>query len=387
MTERVLVTGGAGFIGSHLVDALVRRGDAVRVLDSLIDQAHPTGHARFLSPDAELIVGDLRDRTTVDRALDSVTVVWHQGGMVGNGQSMYDVRRYIDVNAVGTATLLEAMLARRAQFRRLVVASSMVVYGDGAYQCSEHGRVAGVIRPLERLRRGAWEPICPRCGQDVAPVPTPEDHPREPTSTYAISKRDQEELALVLGRAHGLPTVVLRYLNTYGSRQSLGNPYTGVAAIIATRLLNGRPPLIFEDGRQRRDFVHVSDVVQANLAAADAGEAGLYEAYNVGTGRSVTVLELASLIARGLGVEAEIGPSGEFRVGDIRHCFADVSRAKARLGWQARRELAGGIAELLEWAAGEKPEDRTDGANAELRARRLIAGVEPPASSRPAAPA
>lgn len=372
MTERVLVTGGAGFIGSHLVDALLARGHRVRVLDNLTEQVHPSGHPRFLDPEAELIVGDLRDRGTVDRALDGVGLVFHQGGMVGNGQSMYDVRRYVDVNAVGTATLLEAMLARRAQFRRLIVASSMVVYGDGAYRCAEHGPVAGASRPLDRLHRGLWEPICGQCGGEVEARPTPEDHPLAPTSPYGISKRDQEELCLVVGRAHGLPTIALRYLNVYGSRQALSNPYTGVAAIIATRLLNGRAPVIFEDGRQRRDFVHVSDVVEANLAAAAAGEAACHRPYNVATGRSVTVLELAGLMAAGLGRRVEIRPCGEFRAGDIRHCIGDASRARTHLGWQAERRVEEGIDELLAWAAGEQPEDLTDRANAELRARRLI---------------
>ncbi len=383
MAERVLVTGGAGFIGSHLVDALLARGDHARVLDNLLDQAHPTGTARFLARDAELIVGDLRDRATVDRALDGVTVVHHQAGMVGNGQSMYDVRRYVDVNVVGTATLLEAMLARRAQFRRLVVASSMVVYGDGAYHCPADGRVARVSRPLERLRAAQWEPLCEACGRQVEATATPEEHPLHPTSTYGITKRDQEELCLVLGRTHGLPTIVLRYLNAYGSRQSLSNPYTGVAAIIATRLLNGRAPVIFEDGRQRRDFVHVSDIVGANLAAAAAADSACYRPYNIGTGRTVTVLELARLIADGLGKPAEIAPSGEFRAGDIRHCVVDVSRARAKLGWQAERRLEDGIGELLGWAVGETPEDLTERANAELRALRLIGSVEAPADARP----
>ncbi len=383
VAERVLVTGGAGFVGSHLVDALLARGARVRVLDSLLDQAHPGGRARFLTADAELLVGDLRDRDAVDRALDGVTTVFHQGGMVGNGQSMYDVRRYVEVNAVGTATLLEAMLARRAQFRRLVVASSMVVYGDGAYRCPADGEVARVERPVERLRAGRWEPVCLRCGREVAPVPTTEDHPLQPTSTYGITKRDQEELCLVLGRAHGLPTIVLRYLNTYGSRQALGNPYTGVAAIIATRLLNGRAPVIFEDGRQRRDFVHVSDVVRANLAAAAADESACYRPYNVGTGRTTTVLELARLIAAALGRPVEIAPTGEFRAGDIRHCVADPSRAATHLGWRAERRLEDGIAELVGWAAGERPVDRTEAAHAELRDLRLIEPAEPAARSHP----
>jgi dTDP-L-rhamnose 4-epimerase len=203
-------------------------------------------------------------------------------------------------------------------------------------------------------------------------MPTPEDHPLAPTSTYGISKRDQEELCLVLGRAHGLPTLALRYLNVYGSRQSLSNPYTGVAAIIATRLLNGRPPVIFEDGQQRRDFVHVADVVRANLAAAAAAEAACSRPYNVGTGRSVTILELARLIAAGLGRHVEVRPSGEFRAGDIRHCLGDVSRARAALGWEAERRVEDGIGELLGWAAGERPQDLTERANAELRALRLI---------------
>lgn len=289
MAEGVLVTGGAGFVGSHLVDALLARGDRVRVLDDLLAQAHPTGTARFLAREAELVVGDLRDRAAVDRVLDGVTTVFHQGGMVGNGQSMYDVRRYVEVNSVGTATLLEAMLARRAQFRRLVVASSMVVYGDGAYQCPADGRVGRVHRPIERLRAAQWEPLCAACGREVEPVATSEEHPLRPTSTYGITKRDQEELCLVLGRTHGLPTIVLRYLNAYGPRQALSNPYTGVAAIIATRLLNGRAPVIFEDGRQRRDFVHISDIVRANLAAAAADESACYEPYNVGSGRTTTV--------------------------------------------------------------------------------------------------
>jgi dTDP-L-rhamnose 4-epimerase len=371
MTSRVLVTGGAGFIGSHLVDALLVRGDEVRVLDNLLPQAHPTGRARFLAKEAELRVGDLRDRAAVDRALDGVDTVFHVGGLVGNGQSMVQIREYTDANSVGTATLLEAMVARRAQFRRLVVSSSMVVYGDGAYACPTHGAVRAE-RPEARLVARAWEPICRRCGVEVSPVATSEDHPLHPTSTYGISKCDQEELSLVIGRAYRLPTIALRYLNTYGSRQALSNPYTGVCAIMVTRLLNGKPPTIFEDGRQLRDLTHVSDVVRANIAAEAAPEEALYLPYNVGTGRSVRVSDIALKLARSLGVDIEPQVTGEFREGDIRHCFADVSRAQRLLDWQARVTFDEGVGELAAWAAGEQPVDRTEAANAELREKRIL---------------
>jgi dTDP-L-rhamnose 4-epimerase len=372
VTGRALVTGGAGFIGAHLVDHLVASGTSVRVLDDLTPQAHPTGTARFLHADAELLVGDLRDRAAVDRALEGVDVVFHLGGMVGGGQSMVEVRRYVDVNAVGTATLLEAIAARRDRVTRLVVSSSMAVYGDGAYRCGEHGIVAEVRRTDERLVARRWEPLCPRCDREVESVPTPEDHPLRPISTYAITKRDQEELCLVLGRAWGVPTLALRYLNTYGSRQALSNPYTGVAALMVTRLLHGKRPVVFEDGRQRRDLVHVSDVVRANLAAASAPEPAWYLAYNVGTGCSITIAELAVLLARRLGLDLPPEITGLHRRGDIRHCTADVSRARELLGWEASVSLPAGAAELVAWAAGEAPEDLTERANEALRAARII---------------
>ncbi len=375
MTKLALVTGGAGFVGSHLVDALVAEGTNVRVLDNLLLQAHPTGKARFLSPGAELLIGDLRDRPTVDRALAGAELVFHLGGLVGNGQSMYDVQRYVDHNSVGTAVLIEAMLARRVQFSRLVVASSMVVYGDGAYDCIEHGRAHRVRRPIERLSQSIWEPLCSRCDRTVTPTATSEEHPLAPTSTYAISKRDQEELALVLGRTHDLPTVALRFLNVYGSRQALGNPYTGVAAVIANRILHGKAPIIFEDGAQRRDFTHVSDVVAANLLAARAPAEAHYEAFNVGTGRSVTILDLAQRIATGLGRTQKVVPSGGFRAGDIRHCFADVKKAQRLLGFTAKTTLEQGMSELLGWATGERTEDKSDEATAELAQRKLIRWV------------
>jgi dTDP-L-rhamnose 4-epimerase len=367
----VLVTGGAGFVGSHLVDALIERGERVRVLDNLDPLAHPDGRPAHLSAAAELSEGDLRDPAAVARALEGVDRVFHLGGVVGNGESMVSVRRAVDHNAAGTATLMEAVIERRDRIRRVVVASSMVVYGEGAYRCPEHGSLHPPLRPVEQLRRREWDPRCPGCGRAADPVPTREDAPLRPTSVYGITKRDQEELVLVLGRAYAIPAVALRYLNVYGPRQALGNPYTGVAAIFAARVLNGRRPLVFEDGGQIRDLVHVSDVVRATLAAMDAPRAPGH-AINVATGRRVRILELAGQIASALGSDLEPELTGEYRAGDIRHCFADASLARRLLGYEARVPLEEGIAELAHWVARQELGERGDQAVADLRSRGLV---------------
>jgi dTDP-L-rhamnose 4-epimerase len=369
--SRFLVTGGAGFIGSHLVDALLDEGEEVRVLDNLDPLAHADGTPAHVSPEAELVVGDLRDRDAVDRALDGVDRVFHLGGVVGNGESMINVRRAVDANSGGTATLLEAVLERRGRIRRMVAASSMVVYGEGSYRCREHGLAAPPPRPAEQLVRRNWEPRCDSCGGELESVATPETAPLRPASVYGITKRDQEELVLVLGRAYGLETVALRYLNVYGQRQALSNPYTGVAAVFAARLLNGRRPLVFEDGRQIRDLVHVSDVVRATRLAMEAPNAP-GNAINVATGRRVRVADLAARLARALCVDIAPQIMGEARAGDIRHCFADVNKARDILGFEARRSLADGLPELAEWVAAQHVYERGDKALFELRARGLV---------------
>jgi dTDP-L-rhamnose 4-epimerase len=369
--SRVLVTGGAGFVGSHLVDALLDAGEEVRVLDNLDPLAHSEGMPAHVSADAELLIGDLRHRAAVDRALEGVDRVFHLGGVVGNGESMINVRRAVDANSAGTATLLEAVLDRRDRIRRLVAASSMVVYGEGAYRCPAHGNRWPARRSAARLGRREWEPRCDECDAELTPVPTKEDAPLQPASVYGITKRDQEELVLVLGRAYGLETVPLRYLNVYGPRQALSNPYTGVAAIFAARLLGGKPPLVFEDGRQIRDLVHVGDVVEATRLAMDAPDAP-WNPINVATGRQVRVGELARRLARALGVEIEPQITGEARTGDIRHCYADVTRARDLLGFQARRGLGEGLAELAGWLADQRVDDRGAAALADLRARGLV---------------
>jgi dTDP-L-rhamnose 4-epimerase len=367
----VLVTGGAGFIGTHLTDALLERGERVRVLDNLDRLAHQPGAPAQLNADAELLVGDLCDPEAVARALTDVDRVFHLGGVVGNGESMINVRRAVDANSAGSATLLEALLARRDEVRRLVVASSMVVYGEGSYRCPQHGPVPTARRTGEQLRRREWEPRCELCAAELVPVATAEHAPLRPTSVYGITKRDQEELALVLGRAYGLETVALRYLNTYGPGQALGNPYTGVAAIFAARLLNGRRPLVFEDGDQIRDLVHVSDVVRATIAAMEAPAAPGH-AINVATGAQMRVIELARELTAALGSDLEPEVTGEFRAGDIRHCFADVTRARELLGFEARRTLADGLPELAEWVARQSSVERGDEALTQLREQGLV---------------
>lgn len=367
-----LVTGGAGFIGSHLVDALLARGERVRVLDSLDPLAHPTGEPAHLDPEAELVRADLGDRDRLDRALEGVDAVYHLGGAVGNGESLVNVRRAVDANSGGTATLLEALLAPRDRVRRLVVASSMVVYGEGSYDCPEHGLVTPAPRSVEQLRRRDWEPRCARCGAGLDAVATTEDRPAAPTNVYAITKRDQEELALVLGEAYGLEVVALRYMNVYGPRQALSNPYTGVAAIFAARLLADGRPRVFEDGRQIRDPVHVSDAVVATLAAMDAPDAA-GRAINVATGEQVRILDLAQALATARGSSLEPEVTGEFRVGDIRHCFAATDLARELLGFRAAVPLERGLAELAEWVGAQGSiAENGDAALADLRARGLV---------------
>jgi dTDP-L-rhamnose 4-epimerase len=368
----VLVTGGAGFIGCHLVESLLADGEAVRVLDNLDPLAHPSGEVPGHFPaEAELVRGDLRDRDDVDRALAGCDRVFHLGGIVGNGESMVNVRKAIDANSGGTATLLEAVIASRDRVRRIVVASSMVVYGEGSYRCPNHGEVAPGLRPAEQLRARRWDPLCPVCGADLEPVPVREERPLLPVSVYGISKRDTEELALVLGDAYGFEATALRYLNVYGPRQALGNPYTGVAAIFSARLLAGKRPLLFEDGKQIRDLVHVSDVVAGTRAAMDApGAPG--RVFNIATGERLRISELAGRLASQIAPEIEPTVTGEFRAGDIRHCFASIEAARERLGFTASVRLEDGLPELAEWVAGQSVNERGDEAIADLRARGLL---------------
>lgn len=366
---RTLVTGGAGFIGSHLVERLLARGDDVVVLDSLEAQVHADAE-NTVPTDVELIVGDVGDPVPVTRALAGVDRVVHLAAVVGVGQSMYEIDRYVRMNTMATATFLEQIVAQRKDLARLVVASSMSIYGEGEYVCAEHGRVVVPPRPEEQLAERVWECRCPVCGEEVEAIPTAETKPLIPTSVYAITKRDQEELCLVVGAAYGIPTVALRFFNVYGPGQALSNPYTGVAAIFASRLLNGNAPVIFEDGLQSRDFVHVSDIVTGIMLSMEE-ERAAGQRINLGTGRPSTVNDVAAALARGLDVEIEPIRPDQYRAGDIRHCYADPALARELLGFEAAVSLDGGMAALVDWLGEQTANDLVDQATQELQARGL----------------
>ncbi|HEV8430622.1 MAG TPA: NAD-dependent epimerase/dehydratase family protein [Pyrinomonadaceae bacterium] len=366
----ILVTGGAGFIGSHIVDALIERGHRVRVLDALVEQVHGGAGPQHLNPNAEFLKGDVCDPELVDRALEGVDVVYHKAAEVGVGQSMYEIARYVKANDFGTAVLLEAIVKRRPQIQKLVVASSMSIYGEGAYACDDCGPVQPKLRTLPQLLDRDWEINCPQCGAKARPVSTNEDKPLIPSSVYAISKQDQEQFCLVVGRAYDIPVVALRYFNVYGPHQALSNPYTGVCAIFSGRLLNDEAPMVFEDGEQTRDFVHVSDIVQANMLALETDKAD-YQALNIGTGFPISISEIALMLARGLGKDIRPEVTGKYREGDIRHCVADISRARTLLGYEPKVKLADGIPELLEWVRQQQAENTTQ-ATAELEQHQLV---------------
>ena len=370
--KRVLITGGAGFIGSHVADALLARGYHVRVLDNLTQQVH--GSARefplYLDPEVEALPGDVRNSRDVDRALGGVEAVFHFASAVGVGQSMYEIERYVDINNRGTAVLLEAL--RRHPVSKLVVASSMSIYGEGLYRDSMGNAFAPRPRSVEQLKAGRWDLLDAR-GNPLEPVATPEDKTPMPESIYALSKFDQEVMCLLFGRAYDLPVTALRFFNVYGERQALSNPYTGVLAIFAARYLNDRAPVIFEDGRQRRDFVHVRDLADACVLALESA-AARDEVFNVGGGTAYSVLEIADRLGKILG-KPQLRPevNGHYRSGDIRNCFADISKATRVLGYHPRICLEEGLGSLAGWLEGRMDEDRSEAAESELRRHGLVA--------------
>ncbi len=371
MSQHILITGGAGFIGSHVAKELLSQGHKVRALDSLVPQVHGAGRRRpeYLSPEVELMVGDIRDPDAVAKALVGIDAVVHLVALVGVGQSMYQIADYTSVNNFGTGVFLQALSSHPVQC--LVVASSMSIYGEGLYRNAEGAIEAARDRSLQQLKMGDWE-IHDSQGRPLIPAPTPEDKIPALASVYALSKFDQEQQCLIVGRAYNIPTVALRFFNTYGPNQALSNPYTGVLSNFASRVLNGQPPLIFEDGLQRRDFVSVYDVARAcRLALETPAAAGL--AMNISSGAAMTVKEVAERTVAAIGSGGmEPAITGKYRAGDIRHCFADISLAKRVLGWEPQVSLEEGLEDLAEWLGSQTAVDRGLEARAELAARGLM---------------
>lgn len=369
----ILVTGGAGFIGSHLCRKLIDLGHSVRVLDNLSPQVHGD-HAdpgSILPREVDFTLGDVRDADAVRRALEGVDIVFHLAAETGVGQSMYQVHKYMDCNVGGTAQLLDAIADKRGQIQRLIIASSRAVYGEGAGECQNCGEVYPNLRTPEDLATGSWEVKCPICGRLVKPIPTREDKLLDPGSVYAISKCVQEDLAFCVGKAYGVPVVALRFFNVYGSGQSLTNPYTGIITIFASRIKNGDPPLVYEDGQETRDFVHVSDVVRGCILAMGTNKAD-YEVVNIGSGTFLSVLDMARIMVREFGADLKPEIIGKYRVGDIRHCTADLSKARRLLGYEPLMAFSEGIREFLSWARDRHSEDKLELATRELEERKLF---------------
>jgi len=343
---RVLVTGGAGFIGSHLVDRFLEEGFKVRVLDNLDPKVHPHGRPSYVPSAVEFIEGSITDRNVLARALDGIDVVSHQAAYQ---DYMPDFSRFLDVNAVGTAMIFEFIVQRRMPIRKVIIASSQAVYGEGQYDCPQHGFFLPLPRSRSQLSRSEWEVFCPRCGTRAQSLLLREEH-TNPYNQYAVSKLAAEKTALGLGWLHGIPTVALRYSVTQGARQSLYNHYSGVCRIFFSRALRDRPLIVYEDGRQTRDFVHVQDVVDANMLVLES-EAANFQALNVGSGKATTVLEYAQAVLRKLSRTGELNISGEYRRGDNRHSVSDIEKLKS-LGWRPRRGISVVMNDFVDWIEG-----------------------------------
>ena len=374
MSKEILITGGAGFIGSHLVDFLLDKGHVITVLDNLEEQVHGKikKQPSYLNTDIKFIKGSLSDYDLLYSALKDSEVVFHLAAAVGIGQSMYQIAKYIKSNTQGTAILLDILANKEHEVKKLIVASSMSIYGEGKYSCESCGESFPKNRKSEDLENGIWEFKCEKCGKTLKPFPTSEEKPLESTSIYAMSKSHQERMSLLIGDVYGINTTALRFFNVYGSRQALSNPYTGVCAIFCSNLLCGNPPIIFEDGLQSRDFVNVKDICQAlELSMENIKAKG--EVFNVGTGQPITIKKIAESLIQKINPDLKPQITDKFRQGDIRHCFADISKIKNKLGYAPTVSFDDGIEELIHWVKKQtgKVKDKTRDALEELKNRGL----------------
>lgn len=369
---KILVTGGAGFIGSFIVDRLLQKGHEVRIFDNLDPQVHPNREKpTYLNKNVHFIFGDVLDYKALANAIQGIDVIFHKAAAVGVGQSQYQIKHYTDVNIGGTANLLDILANQKHTVQKLIVAASMSSYGEGLYVCSQCGKVRPPIRQEKQLLKKKWELYCPQCQTILIPSRIPETQTRHCQSMYAIGKMVQEEMVLNFGKTYELPTVALRYFNVYGPRQSLSNPYTGVAAIFMSRIKNHKSPVIYEDGLQTRDFISVHDIVEANMLAMEKKEAN-DEAFNVGTGQGLPVIEIAHILSELYGISVAPEVMFQFRKGDIRHCVADISKIQSYLGFHPKVSFKEGMKELIEYSRTCEAKDHFEQAAQELRSRGLV---------------
>src|SRR3989344_9586164 len=369
--KNILVTGGAGFIGSHIVDKLITRGYKVRILDNLTPQVHKNKIPNYVNKKAEFVKGDVTNLKDIKKAISSIGAIFHEAAIVGVGQSMYEIEGYIKNNILGTAKLLDYLANNKHGIKRLLVASSMSAYGEGLYKCRTCGLIRPSLRSDEQMSKKDWELYCPNCSKVLTSIGIPETETFKSNSIYAVTKQSQEDMAMIFGKAYGIPTTALRYFNVYGPRQSLSNPYTGVAAIFLSRLKNNKQPIIYEDGLQTRDFISVYDIADANVACLENDKA-FGKVFNLGTGNSVTIKMVAQILADLLNKKIEPEITQEFRSGDVRHCIADISLIKKTLGWYPNRNFEKGMKDLIKWGERVKAKDLFDQASKELQSKNLL---------------
>lgn len=368
--QKILVTGGAGFVGSFLVDELINKGFKVRILDNLEPQVHQGKKPKYLNKKAEFIKGDVRDYYNFKKVLKGMDAVFHLASAVGVGQSNYEIKKYVESNVLGTANLLDLLVNTNHQIKKIITISSMTGYGEGNYRCIKDGVVRPPLREEVQLQKRDWNLYCPKCGDKVDAISTDETAIDFPNSIYGFSKKAQQDMAFIIGKLYKIPTVVLRGFNVYGPRQSLSNPYTGVTAIFISRLKNKREAVIFEDGLQTRDFVSVHDVVDAFILSLEKDEAN-YQMFNIGSGKGTTILEIGETLAKLLDKNGLIRVNKKYRKNDIRHCFADITKTEKLLGWKPKVTLEEGLKELIEWSSGQKAEDKFIETQKELKQKGL----------------
>ncbi len=369
MSNKVLVTGGAGFIGSYLTDRLVEQGHDVRIFDNLTHQVHQGKLPGYLNKRAEFIKRDVSDYSSLKKAIEGIEFIFHFAARVGIGQSMYQVKDFVEANTIGTANLMDILANTNHNIKKLIVAGSFTIYGEGSYKCQNCGIVEPKLRSEEQLKNKEWEMNCPKCGKTAVPVPITEEKSPNPTSIYAITKKDQEDICMSIGKSYGIPTVVLRYPLVYGPRQSLNNPYTGVITIFINRLMNNKSPVLYEDGLQTRDFVYVHDVVSANILAMKS-PAFNYQTFNIGTGKATSIKQVAELLAKMMKKNIKPEITHQYRKGDVRHCIADFTKVK-KLGFEPKFNISKGLQEVIEWSSAQTAEDRFDEAAKALKDRNL----------------